>query len=88
VTFKRLEVNREVQHTVLTREPDGDVWHHGRHLGASPVGVSSSSDSRRPADARGRGLGKWIKAAMLLTRELYPDTKWIGTGNAGRTRRC
>src|SRR5438477_276233 len=33
--------------------------------------------------ARGRGIGKWIKAAMLLhVRELYPDAEWVVTGNA------
>ena len=32
---------------------------------------------------RGRGIGKWIKATMLLhLRELYPDLKWISTDNA------
>lgn len=34
--------------------------------------------------ARGRGLGKWLKAAMLLhVREAYPDTRWVTTENAG-----
>ena len=34
--------------------------------------------------ARGRGLGKWLKAAMLLhVRDAYPDTRWITTENAG-----
>jgi mycothiol synthase len=34
-------------------------------------------------DARGRGLGKWIKAAMLLhMRELYPRAEWVVTENA------
>ena len=83
--YNRLEVNREVQHTVLTREPDGTIsgitdvtWapHRSEFIEQRFTGV-------RP-DARGRGLGKWIKAAMLLhLRELYPDTRWIGTGNAG-----
>src|SRR6267143_803011 len=83
--YKRLEVNREVQHTVLTREPDGTIsgitdvtWapHRSEFIEQRFTGV-------RP-DARGRGLGKWIKASMLLhLRELYPDTRWIGTGNAG-----
>jgi len=32
---------------------------------------------------RGRGLGKWLKAAMLLyIRDKYPDTTRISTGNA------
>lgn len=34
--------------------------------------------------ARGRGLGKWLKAAMLLhVRATHPDTRWISTENAG-----
>jgi GNAT superfamily N-acetyltransferase len=34
--------------------------------------------------ARGRGLGKWLKAAMLEhVRQAYPDTIWITTENAG-----
>jgi GNAT superfamily N-acetyltransferase len=35
-------------------------------------------------DARGRGLGKWIKAAMLAhLRVLYPEAQWMATENAG-----
>jgi GNAT superfamily N-acetyltransferase len=34
--------------------------------------------------ARGRGLGKWLKAAMVQhVREAYPDTVWVTTANAG-----
>jgi GNAT superfamily N-acetyltransferase len=34
-------------------------------------------------DARGRGIGKWIKAVMLdHIRTLYPDAQWVSTGNA------
>ncbi len=34
-------------------------------------------------DYRGRGLGKWLKAAMLLyVREKYPEVQIITTGNA------
>ena len=74
----------EVPHTVLTREPDGVIsgitdvtWApfrrtliHQNFTGVLP-------------DARGRGLGKWIKAAMLLhLREIYPDAEWVVTDNA------
>ena len=32
---------------------------------------------------RGRGLGKWLKANMILMmRDKYPDIKYISTGNA------
>jgi mycothiol synthase len=74
-----------VEHEVLTREPDGSIsgmtdvsWapYRRTHIEQQFTGV-------RP-DARGRGLGKWIKAAMALhVRELYPDAEWISTGNAG-----
>ena len=34
-------------------------------------------------DCRGRGLGKWVKAAMLLyLRENYPTIKFVRAGNA------
>jgi len=34
-------------------------------------------------DCRGRGLGKWLKAAMLqYLRRAYPDARWVITGNA------
>lgn len=34
-------------------------------------------------DCRGRGLGKWLKAAMLLhLRENYPTIKFVRAGNA------
>jgi GNAT superfamily N-acetyltransferase len=74
----------EVQHTVIAREPDGVIsgmtdltWAQYRR-----TLIYQQFTGVRP-DARGRGLGKWIKAAMLLhIRELYPDAKWIVTENA------
>jgi GNAT superfamily N-acetyltransferase len=76
---------RIVDHEVLTREPDGSIsamtdvnWapYRRTHIEQQFTGV-------RP-DARGRGLGKWIKAAMAIhVHELYPDAQWISTGNAG-----
>jgi len=74
----------EVQQTVMTREPDGVIsgmtditWapYRGTLIYQMFTGV-------RP-DARGRGLGKWIKAAMVLhIRELYPEVRVIVTENA------
>jgi len=71
-------------HTVLTREPDGTIssmtdveWapYSRTHIQQEFTGVLPS--------ARGRGIGKWIKAAMLLhVRALYPDAEWVVTGNA------
>jgi mycothiol synthase len=74
----------EIPHTVLTREPDGTItgitditWAPYRRtlIHQNFTGVLPS--------ARGRGLGKWIKAAMLLhVREIYPDAEWVVTDNA------
>jgi len=82
---EREALTGEVPHTVLTRESDGIIsgvtdtlWapHRPRLIHQEFTGV-------RP-DARGRGLGKWIKATMLLhLRDLYPDAEWVATGNAG-----
>lgn len=73
-----------VEHNVLTREPDGTI------SGMTDVEWAPYS---RPLirqeftgvlpSARGRGIGKWIKAAMVLhLRKLYPDARWISTENA------
>lgn len=81
---ERAAATHEVMHNVIAWEPDGTIsamtdvssapWRR-THIEQQFTGV-------RP-DARGRGLGKWIKAAMLLhLRELYPDARWITTGNA------
>jgi mycothiol synthase len=74
----------KVLHNVLTRELDGTIsgmtdieWapYSRTHVQQEFTGVLPS--------ARGRGIGKWIKAAMLLhIRELYPDAQWVVTGNA------
>ena len=81
----RMEAVGEKPHTALMREPDGTMsaltdvtW--GRHR---PQLVQQQFTGVNP-QARGRGIGKWIKAAMLLhIRELYPDARWIATENAG-----
>jgi GNAT superfamily N-acetyltransferase len=74
----------EVTHTVIAREPDGSMsgmtdvtWApyrrtliHQQFTGVMP-------------EARGRGIGKWLKAAMLLhLRDLYRDAEWVVTDNA------
>lgn len=83
--YARMELTGRVLHTVMTREPDGVIsgvtdtmWapYHRTIIYQQFTGV-------RP-DARGRGLGKWIKAAMLLhMRDLYPEADWVATDNAG-----
>jgi mycothiol synthase len=83
--YARMAVTGEVQHSVLAREPDGVIsgitdtgWapYHRTIVYQWFTGV-------RP-DARGRGIGKWIKAAMLVhLRDSYPDVLWLATDNAG-----
>ncbi|MCC7019850.1 MAG: GNAT family N-acetyltransferase [Ardenticatenales bacterium] len=71
-------------HTLITREPDGTIsgitdvgWTPGR-----PDRVMQQFTGVDP-DHRGRGLGKWLKAAMLLyIRDTYPAAKIVVTGNA------
>lgn len=83
---ERLDEQGANEHTMLTREPDGVIsgitdmtyapsWQPAIiHQGFTGVG----------ADARGRGLGKWLKAAMLLhVHELYPKVLVVATENAG-----
>jgi GNAT superfamily N-acetyltransferase len=83
--YSRMEITGDLQHSVIAREPDGSI------SGMTDVGwapyrrtiIQQQLTAVHPK-ARGRGLGKWIKAAMLLhVRELYPDAQWIATENAG-----
>ncbi len=70
--------------TAVTREEDGTI------SGLTVMGYFPEEDwmihqwmtgVRRPY--RGRGLGKWIKAAMLLrVREEFPQVRVVRTGNA------
>jgi mycothiol synthase len=82
--YERMEATGEIPHEVLTREPDGTIsgmTDISAHL-HKPTILEQQFTGVRP-DARGRGLGKWIKAAMLLhIRELYPRAEWITTENA------
>ena len=72
------------QHTVLTREPDGSISgitdvSFTPHL---PTLIEQMFTGVRP-EARGRGLGKWIKAAMLeKIRAEHAQAEWMITGNA------
>lgn len=80
----RLDETGGSVHTMITREPDGTI------SGITDVGYSPGRPDRVDQqftgvhpDHRGRGLGKWLKAAMLLDiRERYPDAKIVVTGNA------
>jgi mycothiol synthase len=83
--YERMELGGEIVHSALTHEPDGvmsavsDIsWAPYR-----PEILHQQFTGVRP-EARGRGLGKWIKAAMLLhLRELYPEARWVATDNVG-----
>lgn len=70
--------------TVYTREPDGRVSGltevaYVKELGFKARQLLTGVRS----EFRGRGLGKWLKAAMLLhLRAEYPGVKYIATANA------
>ncbi len=82
--YERFDSAGLKHHTVLTREPNGVIsgitdvnWAPHR-----PTILEQMFTGVRP-DARGRGIGKWIKAYMLdRMHQLYPDAEWISTGNA------
>jgi GNAT superfamily N-acetyltransferase len=80
-----MEIRGDLQHSVIAREPDGSISGM-TDMGWAPYRrtiIQQQLTAVHPK-ARGRGLGKWIKAAMLLhVRELYPDAQWIATENAG-----
>jgi GNAT superfamily N-acetyltransferase len=83
--YARMDLGGELQYTVLTREPDGAIssmtdttWAPYRR-----TVVEQRFTGVRP-DSRGRGLGKWIKAAMLeLLRQRHPEIESVVTENAG-----
>jgi GNAT superfamily N-acetyltransferase len=81
---QRMAAVQEVPHTVIAREADGSIsgmtdtaW-----CAHTPTVVDQRFTGVRP-DARGRGVGKWIKAAMARkVHELHPEARWISTWNA------
>jgi len=83
--YARMDMAGMTEHTMITREPDGvisgitDI----EYVPFRPKMVHQGFTGVRP-DARGRGLGKWLKAAMLMhIRELYPGVEVFVTENAG-----
>ena len=84
VEYASMDAAGEKHYTVLTREPSGVIsgitdmtWAPYR-----PQMLEQLFTGVLPA-ARGRGIGKWIKASMLKRmHELYPDAQWVATGNA------
>jgi mycothiol synthase len=83
--YGRMKMQGMLEYTMLTREPDGVISgitdmsyapFRAKMIHQGFTGVRT--------DARGRGLGKWLKAAMLLhVLEIYPDLEWVITENAG-----
>ncbi len=70
--------------TAMTREADGDIsgltemWYLPGEESLIRQGMTGVRELYR-----GRGLGKWLKAAMLLRiREEFPKVKVVVTGNA------
>jgi GNAT superfamily N-acetyltransferase len=71
-------------HTYASREADGSISGitDVTYIPAKPDRISQMFTGVRP-DCRGRGLGKLLKASMLLyLRHAYPEARWIITGNA------
>jgi mycothiol synthase len=83
--YGRLDMYGSIHHVYLCRESDGtiagmtDVLKHP----FEPRFVRQLFTGVHPR-ARGRGLGKWLKAAMLQhVRAVHPDTIYVTTENAG-----
>ncbi len=83
-TEERVRKSGARWYTKATREPDGKisglteiVYHPG-----TPHRVEQELTGVR-AEYRGRGLGKWLKADMLLfIRDTLPGVEYVNTGNA------
>lgn len=83
--YAQMDETGSSMHSCVIREPDGtiagmtDVLKHPYEPGL----VHQMFTGVDPA-ARGRGLGKWLKAAMLEhIRRTHPETVAISTENAG-----
>ena len=83
--YARMDLAGMTDHTMLTREPNGVISGitDMEYVPYRPTLINQGFTGVRP-DARRRGLGKWLKAAMLThIHELYPDVEVVVTGNAG-----
>ena len=82
--YERMDEQGGTDFTMLAREPDGSISGITRmnYAPYKPEFIEQGFTGVR-ADARGRGLGKWLKAAMLLqVREIYPQLRTVAAGNA------
>lgn len=85
---RQMDAMGDSHHTYVTVEPDGDYSsmtdvfyspHQSTYVWQGFTGV-------RP-EYRGRGMGRWIKAAMLLyLRGRYEGLRWVVTDNAHSNR--
>jgi GNAT superfamily N-acetyltransferase len=83
--YARMDIEGTTEYTMLTREPDGIISGitDMQYAPYKPTMIHQGFTGVR-TDARGRGLGKWLKAAMLLhVREIYPKLERVVTENAG-----
>ena len=70
--------------TALTFEPNGDISGLTEmYYSTSKPEILIQNLTGVKEEYRGRGLGKWLKAALLLKmKERYPKAKIVSTGNA------
>jgi GNAT superfamily N-acetyltransferase len=83
--YARMDEQDITEHSMLIREPDGVISGitDMQYAPYRPAMIHQGFTGVR-TDARGRGLGKWLKAAMLLhVCELYPQLEVVITENAG-----
>jgi GNAT superfamily N-acetyltransferase len=83
--YARMDMAGMTHHTMLTREPNGDISGitDVEYVPYRPKMAHQGFTGVRP-DARRRGLGKWLKAAMLMhIHKLYPEVEVVVTDNAG-----
>lgn len=83
--YEQLDAVGGLHHVVVSREPDGSISGETDVLKFPyETGLVWQLLTAVDPAARGRGLGKWLKAAMLLhVRRAHPDTTWVMTENAG-----
>jgi GNAT superfamily N-acetyltransferase len=83
--YGRLKAQGGTEHLMLTRELDGVISGitDMTYVPYQPTMIRQGFTGVR-ADARGRGLGKWLKAALLLhVIAIYPKLEVVVTENAG-----
>jgi GNAT superfamily N-acetyltransferase len=82
---ERMRLTGTVNPTCLVRDADGSIVGMTDTVKSEyEPGIVRQNFTGVHPRARGRGLGKWLKAAMLEhVRQAHPDTIWISTENVG-----